>query len=62
MAKIDLNRFGGVRGTKLTPEELEGDAAVLTISEYAEFNPASAYCRACRSAEPSVAPRCPEVV
>lgn len=36
MAKIDLNRFGGVRGTKLTPEDLDGDAAVLTISEYAE--------------------------
>jgi len=37
MAKaLDLSRFGGIQGTKLVPEDLEHDAAIVTISEYGE--------------------------
>lgn len=36
MGKIDPNRYGGVQGTKLTPDDLDGDAAVLTIAEFTE--------------------------
>lgn len=36
MGKVDLSRFGGIRGTKLTPEELTGDIVIVTIKEYGE--------------------------
>jgi len=36
MGQVDLSRFGGIRGTKLTPEDLTGDIVIVTIKEYGE--------------------------
>lgn len=34
--KLDLSRYGGMPGTKMTVDDLEADATVLTISEVGE--------------------------
>lgn len=34
--KISAAKYGGLRGTPLAPEDLEGDAAVFTIQEFGE--------------------------
>ena len=34
--KIDLSRYGGMQGTKLTADDLEADATVLTITEFGD--------------------------
>jgi hypothetical protein len=34
--KLDLSRYGGMSGTKLTVDDLEADNVVLTISEVGE--------------------------
>ncbi len=36
MGKIDLNRYGGLAGAKMVPEDLDEDIAILTISEFGE--------------------------
>ena len=36
MGKVDLNRYGGLAGAKMVPEDLDEDIAILTISEFGE--------------------------
>lgn len=37
MSKVDASKFGSAR-VKITPDDLEGDVAVLTVSGYEEFD------------------------
>lgn len=36
MAKVNAARYGGVMGTKLTPDDITGDVAIFTIREFTE--------------------------
>lgn len=34
--KLDMSRYGGMAGTKLTVDDLEADATVVTVAEFGE--------------------------